>query len=172
MQTIDAFERALEQGFDLLWTIVLKPAFGDVEHRFHCRVEQFVAGAAFRLERRLCDTGTGIDELSQDGPFAHDVGVGNYVGRGRRFRGEFGKIADAAHAFGESARLQRLRECHHVEWLQVIGQRRHDLEDDLVFRPIEVARLDLVSNDIPGVVAHHEAAEDGLLGLDRVRGDL
>ena len=40
-----------------------------------------------------------------------------------------------------------------------------------VLAPIEVALLDLVGDALPGVVVLHEAAEQGLFGLDAVRRD-
>ena len=52
------------------------------------------------------------------------------------------------------------------------SQRGHRLEDQAVFVAVEIGRGDQFHDPVPGLVHQHQAAEQGLLGLDGVRRDL
>ena len=48
-------------------------------------------------------------------------------------------------------------------------QPKQDLEDQLVVAPVEIFGTQAIGDGIPGAVVEQQAAQDGLLGFERIR---
>ena len=68
--------------------------------------------------------------------------------------------------------LQGLEHRHHVGRPAGLDQARDVAEDAPVVVAVEIALGDLVGDAVPGAVVEHQAAEQRLFGLDRMRRQL
>ena len=144
-------------------------AFGDLEHP--------LLGLVHQLARRLPvvdvhgrgDVGAGADQLPQQRALAHDVRVGADVGRGRGIAGDGAQVGKAAGSFELADALEVLGDGHHVARLGIPGKHCDRGVDQLVIVAIEVLGDQLVGDVVLGARIDEQAAQDCLLGLDRMR---
>jgi hypothetical protein len=122
--------------------------------------------------------GTGGDlvahrhQLAQDRPLAHDLGIALDVGRRRRVVGDLPEVGHAAGLLGLRGLFQGLEHRHHVGRATGLDQARDVAEDAAVVVTVEIRLGNLVGDAIPGAVVEHQAAEQRLFGLDRMRRQL
>ncbi len=143
--------------------------FGDLEDHAFGVVDELVRRAAFVFVGTGGNFATDADQLPQQRALAHDVGIrADVVGRGRVAR-KAREIREPAGFFFLALADQVLGERDGVARLTPRGKLGDGLENDLVVATVEVVGQQAVGDGVPGAVVEQQAAEHGLLGLERVR---
>ena len=132
-------------------------------------VEDLRHRPALRIEGAGRDLVARGDELPQHRSLANDLGVAADVGRARHALRQRIEVHQAADVFGLAEPLQLLEDGDDVGRLGRVDQRRDRGVDQPVLVAIEVALAEQVADPVPGAVVEQQAADDALLGLDRVR---
>ena len=172
---VDLVERGLQQRLDV--DVVLGRApLGDLVDLGLRAVDHVVDGAGDvgrrpgrRLVAHLDDPGAGDDQPPQRRPLGDDLGVVAGVGRGRDERDQRVQVRRAADAHQLPVAGQLGRHRHRVGRLAAPVQVEDRVVDELVRRPVEVARADDLDDVGDRVLGQHHRAEHRLLGLDRLR---
>ncbi|UUY04629.1 hypothetical protein LRS13_03595 [Svornostia abyssi] len=117
------------------------------------------------------DLGRRAQQAAQERVLAHDPGVLADVGRLGHRAGELVERRLAAGLLEQVLRLEVLDDREAVDRLALLVQREHGAEDRLVARAEEVLGVEALLDDerVHRPLADQERAENGLLGLDRVR---
>ncbi len=146
-----------------------RTGFGDVENFLFGGFEQFLARTPFRSERITGDFGASINQLPQHGFLAHDISIGHDVRRTRRRIRQLDHVARAADQFREVLSLEPVAERHRIVGHALVRQVLDRAKDQAMILAVEVPFVEPISNAIPRFRSQHQAAEYGLLGLDRMR---
>ncbi len=170
---LDSFHRAPEQVVDRLETLaVAGTLLGDLEHLALGLVEQFLARSTIGIICAGGDFVADLDQAAQHRVFAHDVGIGLDVDRGRGVVGQDTEIGQPAGRVEFATRTEPFRDRHHVVGLVSLGQRGDGTENQAMIMAVKVLLVDDVGDFIPRAVVQHQATDDRLFCLQRVRRNL
>ena len=142
---------------------------GDLEHQPLGLVDQVLGRAPFARIGAGGDLAADPDQVPEQRPLADDVRVGADVGGGGRLAREARQVGEPAGVFGLALRGEVLGQRDRVGRFAAPGQFGDRREDLLVVAAVEVLRGQAVGDRVPGAVVEQQAAQHGLLGLDRVR---
>ena len=145
---------------------------GDLEHPLLGLVEQLLGVATGGVEGAGGDIVADGDQLSEHGPLVDDFGIAANIGRRRRGVGDFAQIGHAARLLDLVALFDGLVDRHHVGRLAHRDQFADVGEDAPVVVAVEIALGDDIGDAVPGRVVEQQAADQRLLGLDRMRRQL
>ena len=140
----------------------------DAPFRF---VEQFESSAPLRAKRRFRDFGAGPDQLPKYRTLADNFRVGDDVcGTGGVF-GELREIGESSRGLELTVALEPLRHGDGVARPPFVAKARDRIEHDPMVVAVEMRRGEDTGDSVPGSVVDEDAAENRLLGFDRVRRD-
>ena len=145
------------------------PALGDLEHALLGAIDDLGGREPLGRVRARRDVAADLDELAQHRVVADDARVGADVGRARRVLDEAREIRQAARRLELPEALQVLADGDGVGRLVALDERGDGREDQAMVGAIEIVGGDDVGDLVPGALIEHEAAEQRLLGFDRVR---
>ena len=142
---------------------------GDLEDAALRVVQQLVRRPPLRPVRRLRDLVAGPDQIAKHRALADDLRVGDDVRRAGGVPGELGKVGEAARGFELAVPVEPLRHGDRVAGPSLVAQARDRVEHGTMVVAVELPPGEDVGDPVPGAVVDEDAAEDRLLGLDRVR---
>src|SRR5690606_31989412 len=143
--------------------------FRDLEYALLGEIDELLDGAAFGIVRARGDVAADLYQLSQQRAVADDPRVGTNIGRARRVLDELCEVAETARSLELPLPAELLADRHGVRRLVQVDELGDRAEDQAVIGAVEMLRGDDVRDLIPRALVEQQAAEQRLLGLDRVR---
>ena len=143
--------------------------FGNREYAALSRFDQFASGLAFVVENGARDIGTGFQQLSQQRTLAYDFGVGTHIGGCWCISRQRTEIGQSTRVGQLTAALERLTHGDGVRWLTECGQLANGIKDYAVVRSVEILGTQNVGDVVQRLRVEEQAAQNGLLRLDRMR---
>jgi len=152
--------------------VLLAVVVGDLEHRALRALDELARLAVVAVDRRLDLVGR-REEPAQERALLDDVAVAAHGADARRHGGQRVDLGLAARLLELAARAQVLGDREDVDRLARREQRDDRGEDRAMALAVEVVLPQALFDDVGVVraVRLQDRAEDGLLGLDRVRRD-
>ena len=167
LQRLDVLELLVQQVADVR-EVVAEPLLGDGEDELLDLVDD-VVGVVGRLERHRRRLLRRLDEPAEQRRLLDDARVVGRVARRGDRADEVEDVRLAADLLDLARPAQLLGHGDRVDRLAASEQGHDGLEDPAVGRLVEVVRTDLLEDVRDRRLGQQHRAEDGLLGLDRVR---
>ena len=168
-QGVNAIDRLGQQALERREPAApVRALLADVKDAAFREVENIRGVTPFRTVRAAGDTCGGVNQITQNGALAHNVGVGADVRGARGIVGDGSQISEPACVLQLVIFFQPLGDGHHIRRAARFDQRGNGAVDEAVFLAVEVVRGDFIGDPVEGLPVQQQSAEDGLLRLNRL----
>ncbi len=169
VERVDALDHLGEQRLDFAETLAAACAgLGNREHVLLGLIEQVFRRAAERIEHRIGDAGADFRQPAHDRALAHDFGVTPDVGGTRSVHRQRAEVRLAADFFELGAALEAFGNRQRIRRLVVLDEHRDMAVDQAMVGAIEIVGGQEIGDLFPRAVVEQQAAQHGLLRLDRI----